>query len=58
MCRLRRLKSYLYQDFFLLAEVAVGKWDLYSFSIVLTMPSSIRTGSGVAGGVRISSAPG
>ena len=38
------------------------KWDLYSFSILLTLllitPSSIRTGSDVAGGVRIGSAPG
>lgn len=44
------------QDFFLFLDVSVGKWDLYSFSIVLTIPSSMRTGSGVAGGVRISSA--
>ena len=35
-----------------------GKWDLYSLSMVFTIPSSIKTGSGVAGGVRISSAPG
>lgn len=46
------------QEFFLFLDVFVGKWDLYSFSIVLTIPSSMRTSSGVAGGERISSAPG
>lgn len=37
--------SCCHEDLFLVSDVSVGKWDLYSFSMLLTIPSSIRTGS-------------
>ena len=56
------IKNYLYQDFSMLLYVSIEKWDLYSFSILLIIPANYvlinQTGSGIAEGVRIGSAPG
>ena len=51
------LYSYMFYDR-CLSLLSLGKCDLYSHCILITITSSIVTGTGVAGGVRISLAPG